>query len=82
MLAGVGSPRSFLASSLIAGLSLDEAQAQFAVKRKWLTPYDDIREQSGDRIIMSWDIALSEAETDDYCVVLMRRLVAALSRVA
>jgi predicted phage terminase large subunit-like protein len=45
------------------------------IKRKWLTPYDDIRPQSGDRIIMSWDIALSEAETGDYsaCVVLLRR---------
>ena len=45
------------------------------IKRKWLTPYDDIRHQSGDRIIMSWDIALSEAETGDYsaCVVLLRR---------
>jgi predicted phage terminase large subunit-like protein len=45
------------------------------IKRKWLTPYDDIRQQSGDRIIMSWDIALSEAETGDYsaCVVLLRR---------
>jgi phage terminase large subunit-like protein len=44
-----------------------------------LTPcrlgYDDIRQQSDDRIIMSWDIALSEAETGDYsaCVVLLRR---------
>ena len=45
------------------------------IKRKWLTPYDDIRHQPGDRIIMSWDIALSEAETGDYsaCVVLLRR---------
>jgi predicted phage terminase large subunit-like protein len=45
------------------------------IKRKWLTPYDEIRQQSGDRIIMSWDIALSEAETGDYsaCVVLLRR---------
>jgi predicted phage terminase large subunit-like protein len=45
------------------------------IKRKWLTPYDDIRQQSGDRIIMSWDIALSEQETGDYsaCVVLLRR---------
>jgi predicted phage terminase large subunit-like protein len=45
------------------------------IKRKWLTPYDDISAQSGDRIIMSWDIALSEAETGDYsaCVVLLRR---------
>lgn len=45
------------------------------IKRKWLAPYDDIRPQSDDRIIMSWDIALSEAETGDYsaCVVLLRR---------
>jgi predicted phage terminase large subunit-like protein len=45
------------------------------IKRKWLTPYDDICQQSGDRIIISWDIALSEAETGDYsaCVVLLRR---------
>jgi predicted phage terminase large subunit-like protein len=45
------------------------------IKRRWLTPYDDIQYQPGDRIIMSWDIALSEAETGDYsvCVVLLRR---------
>ncbi len=45
------------------------------IKRRWLTPYDDICQQSGDRIITSWDIALSEAETGDYsaCVVLLRR---------
>jgi predicted phage terminase large subunit-like protein len=45
------------------------------IKHKWLTPYDDIRDKPGDRIIMSWDIALSEAETGDYsaCVVLLRR---------
>jgi predicted phage terminase large subunit-like protein len=45
------------------------------IKRKWMTPYDEIRQQSDDRIIMSWDIALSEAETGDYsaCVVLLRR---------
>ena len=45
------------------------------IKRKWLVPYDDIRHQTGDRIIISWDIALSEAETGDYsaCVVLLRR---------
>jgi hypothetical protein len=29
------------------------------IKRKWLTTYDDIRDQPGDHIIMSWDIALS-----------------------
>jgi predicted phage terminase large subunit-like protein len=45
------------------------------IKRKWLTTYDDIRHQPGDRIIMSWDIALSETESGDYsaCVVLLRR---------
>src|SRR6266700_4520086 len=45
------------------------------IKRKWLTPYDDVQSQSGDRIIMSWDIALSETESGDYsaCVVLLRR---------
>ena len=45
------------------------------IKRKWLTPYDDVGSQPGDRIIISWDIALSEAETGDYsaCVVLLRR---------
>ncbi len=45
------------------------------IKRKWLTTYDAIQSQPGDRIIMSWDIALSEAETGDYsaCVVLLVR---------
>jgi predicted phage terminase large subunit-like protein len=45
------------------------------IKRKWLTSYDRIDRQSGDRIIISWDIALSEAETGDYsaCVVLLNR---------
>jgi len=45
------------------------------IKRKWLVPYDEIRPQASDRIILSWDIALSEAETGDYsaCVVLLRR---------
>jgi predicted phage terminase large subunit-like protein len=45
------------------------------IKRKWLEPYDEIGPQRGDRIILSWDIALSEAETGDYsaCVVLLRR---------
>jgi predicted phage terminase large subunit-like protein len=45
------------------------------VKRKWMAAYDSIQSQSGDRIIMSWDIALSEAETGDYsaCVVLLAR---------
>jgi len=45
------------------------------IKRKWLATYDDIRSQSGDRIIMSWDIALSETESGDYSasVVLLQR---------
>jgi len=45
------------------------------VKRKWLTPYDSIARQSDDRVVLSWDIALSEAETGDYsaCVVLLIR---------
>jgi predicted phage terminase large subunit-like protein len=45
------------------------------IKRKWLTTYDRIDHQPGDRIIMSWDIALSEAETGDYSagVVLLNR---------
>src|SRR5262249_46971159 len=45
------------------------------IQRKWLTTYDDIQPQSADRIIMSWDIALSETESGDYsaCVVLLRR---------
>jgi predicted phage terminase large subunit-like protein len=45
------------------------------IKRRWLTTYDKISSQEGDRIIMSWDIALSEMETGDYsaCVVLLAR---------
>ncbi len=45
------------------------------IKRKWLTTYDQIGSQPGDRIIMSWDIALSEIESGDYsvCVVLLKR---------
>jgi predicted phage terminase large subunit-like protein len=45
------------------------------IKRKWLTTYDEIASQPGDRIVMSWDIALSEIESGDYsaCVVLMIR---------
>ena len=45
------------------------------IKRKWLTPYDHVDRQPGDRIVLSWDIALSEAETGDYsaCVVLLIR---------
>jgi predicted phage terminase large subunit-like protein len=45
------------------------------IKRKWLKRYDHIDPQPGDRIIISWDIALSEQETGDYsaCVVLLNR---------
>src|SRR5437016_2128961 len=45
------------------------------IKRKWLTSYDEVHYQPGDRIIMSWDIALSETESGDYsaCVVPLRR---------
>ena len=45
------------------------------IKRKWLTPYDNIGLEPDDDIIVSWDIALSEAETGDYsaCVVLLVR---------
>ena len=45
------------------------------IKRKWLTTYDELGFQPGDRIVMSWDIALSEMESGDYsaCVVLLIR---------
>jgi predicted phage terminase large subunit-like protein len=45
------------------------------IKRKWLTTYDEVTHQPGDRIVMSWDIALSETESGDYsaCVVLLIR---------
>jgi predicted phage terminase large subunit-like protein len=45
------------------------------IRRNWLTTYDHIQCQPGDTVVMSWDIALSEAETGDYsaCVVLLRR---------
>jgi predicted phage terminase large subunit-like protein len=45
------------------------------IKRKWLTIYDSVSCQPGDRIIISWDIALSEAETGDYSagVILLNR---------
>ena len=45
------------------------------IKRKWLKSYDYIDPRPDDRIIMSWDIALSEQETGDYsaCVVLLNR---------
>ena len=45
------------------------------VKRKWLATYDQIACQPGDRIVISWDIALSETESGDYsaAVVLLIR---------
>jgi predicted phage terminase large subunit-like protein len=45
------------------------------IKRKWLTTYDYVGIQPGDRIVISCDIALSEMETGDYsaCVVLLIR---------
>jgi predicted phage terminase large subunit-like protein len=45
------------------------------IKRKWLMTYDYVGIQPGDRIVISWDIALSEMESADYaaCVVLLIR---------
>jgi predicted phage terminase large subunit-like protein len=46
------------------------------IKRQWLATYDEYPMLTkGDRIIMSWDIALSEEEKGDYfaCVVLLQR---------
>jgi predicted phage terminase large subunit-like protein len=45
------------------------------IKRKWLQTYDWIGQEPNDRVVLSWDIALSEAETGDYsaCVVLLVR---------
>ena len=45
------------------------------IKRKWLAYYDQIGFQPGDRIVISWDIALSEMESGDYSagVVLLIR---------
>ena len=45
------------------------------IKRKWLATYDQIACQPGDRIVISWDIALSETESGDYsaAVVLLIR---------
>lgn len=45
------------------------------IKRKWLKTYEELRWRPGDRIVMSWDIALSEMESGDYaaCVVLLIR---------
>ena len=45
------------------------------IQEKWLKTYDELQYQPRDRIIISWDIALSENESGDYsaCVVLLRR---------
>jgi predicted phage terminase large subunit-like protein len=45
------------------------------IKRKWLTTNDQVACQPKDRIILSWDIALSETEAGDYSagVVLLTR---------
>ena len=45
------------------------------IKRKWLATYDEVTYQPGDRIVLSWDIALSETKSGDYsaCVVLLIR---------
>jgi predicted phage terminase large subunit-like protein len=45
------------------------------IKRQWFRTYDELNCESNDRVIMSWDIALSEADTGDYsaCVVLLNR---------
>src|SRR6185437_4436740 len=45
------------------------------IKRKWLSTFDNVSRRSDDRLIISWDIALSENETGDYSagVVLLRR---------
>jgi predicted phage terminase large subunit-like protein len=38
------------------------------IKRKWFTRYQSLRREPRDRIILSWDIALSETEGGDYSV--------------
>jgi predicted phage terminase large subunit-like protein len=45
------------------------------IKRKMLKYYAAVVRQPGDRIVLSWDIALSEKEAADYsaCVVLLNR---------
>jgi predicted phage terminase large subunit-like protein len=45
------------------------------IKRKMLRSYSEVERQSNDRIVLSWDIALSEKEAADYsaCVVLLNR---------
>jgi predicted phage terminase large subunit-like protein len=45
------------------------------VKRKWLARYDRLNLEPGDRILLSWDIALTESGTGDYSagLVLIQR---------
>jgi len=45
------------------------------IKRKMLKYYSTVERQPADRIVLSWDIALSEQEAADYsaCVVLINR---------
>jgi predicted phage terminase large subunit-like protein len=45
------------------------------IKRKMLRPYNAVERRDTDRVVMSWDIALSEKEAADYaaCVVLLNR---------
>jgi predicted phage terminase large subunit-like protein len=45
------------------------------IKRKWLSRYGSLSREPRDRILISWDIALSEAEAGDYSagVVLLCR---------
>jgi predicted phage terminase large subunit-like protein len=45
------------------------------IKRKMLRYYSAVERRSTDRIVLSWDIALSEQEAGDYsaCVVLLNR---------
>jgi predicted phage terminase large subunit-like protein len=38
------------------------------IKRKWFERYQSLCHEPGDRILISWDIALSESETGDYSV--------------
>lgn len=45
------------------------------IKRKWLQAYDFVGREPHDRIIVSWDIALSEAETGDYSACDVRKEV-------
>jgi predicted phage terminase large subunit-like protein len=57
----------------VTGASISGRKASFSTLSA--SQYDEVHYQPGDRIIMSWDIALSETESGDYsaCVVLLRR---------